>query len=70
MELEITKMQLSDLEQIKEKLLEENKKEENFNAMNYLYHMLQSIDNVPEIQIHLEMFLLKKKKYKMKSRST
>jgi predicted transcriptional regulator len=35
---------------IKEKLLEENKKEENFNAMNYLYHMLQSIDNVPEIK--------------------
>ena len=35
---------------IKEKLLEENKKEENYNAMNYLYHMLQSIDNVPEIK--------------------
>ena len=35
---------------IKEKILEENKKEENFNAMNYLYHMLQSIDNVPEIK--------------------
>jgi len=35
---------------IKEKLLEENKKEENFQAMNYLYHMLQSIDNVPEIK--------------------
>ena len=32
---------------IKEKLLEENKKEETFNAMNYLYHMLQSIDYVP-----------------------
>lgn len=35
---------------IKEKLLEEKKKEENYNAMNYLYHMLQSIDNVPEIK--------------------
>ncbi len=35
---------------IKEKLLDENKKEENFTAMNYLYHMLQSIDNVPEIK--------------------
>ncbi len=35
---------------IKEKLLDENKKEENFHAMNYLYHMLQSMDNVPEIK--------------------
>ncbi len=35
---------------IKEKILEENKKEENFNAMNYLYHMVQSIDDVPEIK--------------------
>lgn len=35
---------------IKEKLLDENKKEENYTAMNYLYHMLQSIDNVPEIK--------------------
>lgn len=35
---------------IKEKLLDENKKEENSTAMNYLYHMLQSIDNVPEIK--------------------
>ena len=35
---------------IKEKLLEDNKKEENFKAMTYLYHMLQSMDNVPEIK--------------------
>ncbi|MBE6154199.1 MAG: hypothetical protein E7163_01310 [Firmicutes bacterium] len=35
---------------IKEKLLDENKKSENFQAMTYLYHMLQSIDNVPEIK--------------------
>lgn len=35
---------------IKEKLLEENKKEENFHAISYLYHMLQSMDNVPEIK--------------------
>jgi len=35
---------------LKEKLLDENKKEENFHAINYLYHMLQSMDNVPEIK--------------------
>lgn len=35
---------------IKEKLLDENKKEENYHAMNYLYHFLQSMDNVPEIK--------------------
>lgn len=35
---------------IKEKLMEENKKEENFHAMTYLYHLLQSMDNVPEIK--------------------
>lgn len=35
---------------IKEKLLDENKKEENYYAMNYLYHFLQSMDNVPEIK--------------------
>ena len=35
---------------IKEKLLDENKKSENFHAMTYLYHMLQSMDNVPEIK--------------------
>lgn len=35
---------------IKEKLLDENKKEENLHAMTYLYHLLQSMDNVPEIK--------------------
>ena len=35
---------------LKEKLLEENKQEENRFAVLYLYHMLQSIDNVPEIK--------------------
>lgn len=35
---------------LKEKLLDETKKEENFHAITYLYHMLQSIDNVPEIK--------------------
>lgn len=35
---------------LKEKLLEENKQEENRYAILYLYHMLQSIDNVPEIK--------------------
>ncbi len=35
---------------IKEKLLDETKKEENLHAITYLYHMLQSIDNVPEIK--------------------
>lgn len=35
---------------LKEKLLDENKKEENYHAINYLYHMLQSMDNVPEIK--------------------
>ncbi len=35
---------------LKEKLLDENKKEENKNAITYLYHMLQSMDNVPEIK--------------------
>lgn len=35
---------------LKEKLLDENKKKENFEAITYLYHMLQSIDNVPEIK--------------------
>lgn len=35
---------------LKEKLLDENKKEENYYAIEYLYHMLQSIDNVPEIK--------------------
>ena len=35
---------------IKEKLLDEENHEENFYAIKYLYHMLQSIDNVPEIK--------------------
>ena len=35
---------------LKEKLLDDNKKEENTYAINYLYHMLQSMDNVPEIK--------------------
>ena len=35
---------------LKEKLLDEDKKEENYYAIEYLYHMMQSIDNVPEIK--------------------
>ena len=35
---------------LKEKLLDESKKEENFYAVQYLYHLLQSLDNVPEIK--------------------
>ena len=35
---------------LKEKLLEEDKHDENYYAIMYLYHMLQSIDNVPEIK--------------------
>lgn len=35
---------------LKEKLSDDAKKEENFYAIEYLYHMLQSIDNVPEIK--------------------
>ena len=35
---------------LKEKLLDENKKDENFYVVSYLYHMLQSMDNVPEIK--------------------
>ena len=35
---------------LKEKLLDENKKSENYNIINYFYHMLQSVDNVPEIK--------------------
>ena len=35
---------------LKEKLLDENKKEENYHVISYLYHMLQSMDNVPEIK--------------------
>ncbi len=35
---------------LKEKLLDDSNKEENFYAIKYLYHMLQSLDNVPEIK--------------------
>ncbi len=35
---------------LKEKLLEDNKHAQNLHAVKYLYHMLQSIDNVPEIK--------------------
>lgn len=35
---------------LKEKLLDDNKREENFYAIQYLYHLMQSIDNVPEIK--------------------
>ncbi len=35
---------------LKEKLLDESKKEENYYAVQYLYHLLQSLDNVPEIK--------------------
>jgi len=34
---------------IKEKLIEDNR-DENYNAFLYLYHMLQSLENVPEIK--------------------
>ncbi len=35
---------------VKEKLLDEENKTKNYKAITYLYHMLQSIDNVPEIK--------------------
>ena len=35
---------------LKEKLLDDSKKEENYYAIQYLYHLLQSLDNVPEIK--------------------
>ncbi len=35
---------------IREKLLDDDKKQENFYALEYLYHLLQSLDNVPEIK--------------------
>ena len=35
---------------LKEKLLEEAKHDENYYAILYLYHLLQSLDNVPEIK--------------------
>ena len=38
---------------IKEKLVESANNEENFYALQYMYHMLQSMDNVPEIKYML-----------------
>lgn len=38
---------------MKEKLLDSEKREENYFALQYLYHLLQSIDNVPEIKFIL-----------------
>ncbi len=35
---------------LKERLCDEAKKEENYYAILYLYHLLQSLDNVPEIK--------------------
>ncbi len=35
---------------LKEKLMDDNTKEENYYAVLYLYHLLQSLDNVPEIK--------------------
>ncbi len=35
---------------IKEKFMDEKKAKENYYIFNYLYHMLQSMDNVPEIK--------------------
>lgn len=35
---------------LKEKLAEDEGREENYYAIKYLYHMMQSIDNVPEIK--------------------
>ena len=35
---------------LKEKLLDDTKREENYYAIEYLYHLMQSIDNVPEIK--------------------
>ncbi len=35
---------------IKEKFLDDKKSKENFYVFTYLYHMLQSMDNVPEIK--------------------
>ena len=35
---------------IKEKLVESSKHEENFYALQYVYHMLQGMDNAPEIK--------------------
>ncbi len=38
---------------MKEKLLDSDKREENYNALLYVYHSLQSLDNVPEIKYML-----------------
>ena len=38
---------------IKEKLVDSENHEENFYALQYLYHLLQSMDNVPEIKYML-----------------
>ncbi len=38
---------------IKEKLVESDNHEENFYALQYVYHLLQSMDNVPEIKYML-----------------
>ena len=38
---------------IKEKLVESANHEENFYALQYMYHMLQSMDNLPEIKYML-----------------
>ena len=35
---------------VKEKLTDDDKSKKNYNTFLYLYHMLQSIDNVPEIK--------------------
>jgi len=35
---------------LKERLSDDRKREENYYAFTYLYHMLQSMDNVPEIK--------------------
>ncbi len=35
---------------LKEKLMDDNNKDENYYAILYLYHLLQSLDNVPEIK--------------------
>lgn len=35
---------------LKEKLSEDENKEENFYAIKYMYHLIQSLDNVPEIK--------------------
>lgn len=41
---------LSDITYLLKEKLQDNKKEENYYAILYLYHLLQSLDNVPEIK--------------------